>query len=80
MANVVAIMEGPAKKEWLYDSLIRDELEILRKKLKEVALEVCLTILDVAIIKHVNVWTTNNGIVQVALANVVKQFILGITG
>jgi len=50
MANVVAIMEGPAKKLWLKDSLIHDELEILRKKLKGVAFEVCLTILDVAII------------------------------
>jgi len=60
MANVVAIMEGPAKKLWLKDSLIHDELEILRKKLKGVAFEVCLTILDVAIIQHVNVWVQNN--------------------
>jgi hypothetical protein len=63
MANVVAIMEGPAKKDWLHDSLIKDELEIIRKQLKGVALEVCLTILDVAVVKHVNVWTNNNGTV-----------------
>jgi len=57
MANVVTIMEGPAKKYWLKDSHIKNELEVLRKKLKGVAFDVCLTILDVAIVKHINVWT-----------------------
>jgi len=55
MANVHCIMEGPAKILWLKDSPNKKQLESLRKSLKRLSLEVCMTILDVAIVRHVGV-------------------------
>ena len=55
MANVYCIMEGPAKHIWLKESNSKDSLENLRRSLKRLSLEVCLTILDIAIVRHVGV-------------------------
>jgi hypothetical protein len=56
MANVYCIMTGPAKKVWLKESGSKEQLESLRKSLKRLSLEVCITILDVAIVRHVGVF------------------------
>ena len=54
MANVYCLMAGPVKNLWMKDSHIRDELNTLRKQVQKVAIDTCLTIIDVAIIRHIN--------------------------
>lgn len=63
MANMYSLMIGPVK-HWLTESLIRDELEIMRKSLKKLAIESCITILDVAIVKCIGVFHKNFALVQ----------------
>ena len=55
MANVYCLMAGPVKELWMKDSQIKEELNFLRKQVQKVAVETCLTIIDVAIIKGINV-------------------------
>ena len=64
MGNVYCLMIGPVKKLWLEKSHIQPELEIIRKSLKKLAIESCITILDVAIVKCVGVHTKNYAVVQ----------------
>jgi len=59
MGNVFSLMIGPAKKLWLKQSGNFNELEIIRRSLKKLAVESCLTILDVAIVRHVGVHAKN---------------------
>lgn len=63
MGNVYCLMIGPVKKLWLEKSHIQPELEIIRKSLKKLAIESCITILDVAIVKCVGVHTKNYAVV-----------------
>ena len=80
MANVYCLMAGPVKNLWLKDSMLWLELNALRKQVQKVAVETCLTLVDVAIIRHIGVHHKNNAVVQNALASNLKQFILGVTG
>lgn len=64
MANVYCLMVGPVKKLWLTESENKRELEVIRKSLKKLAIESCITIIDVTIIKCVNVFTKNFAVVQ----------------
>ena len=80
MANVYCLMAGPVKKLWMIDSQIRGELNIMRKQVQKVAIETCLTILEVAIVRNIGVHTQNFAVVQNTLASCLKQFILGLTG
>jgi len=63
MANVYCLMMGNVKNLWLKDSNIRDELNLIRKQVKRLAVKTCLTILDVAIIRHIRLHSTNYAIV-----------------
>lgn len=63
MGNVYALMIGPVKNLWLKDSIIKDELNILRQSLKKTAIESCITILDVALVKCIGVFTKNAALV-----------------
>lgn len=55
MANVYCLMAGPVKKIWMKDSQIKDELNILRKQVMKVAVDTCLTLIDITIIRSINV-------------------------
>ncbi len=80
MANVHCLMVGPVKKIWLENSENKKELEVIRKSLKKLAIESCIIILDVTIVKCVNVFTKNFAVVQNRLAQSLKQFLFGVTG
>jgi hypothetical protein len=79
-ANVFCLMTGNVKLLWLKDSLIKDELEVIRKQVKRLAVKTCLIILDVSIIKCIGKHSTSFAVVQDRLASSLKQFILGVTG
>jgi hypothetical protein len=53
MANLHCIMKGPAKQFWLQGSLIKGQLEVLRKSLVRVSLNMCIKIFDTAILRHI---------------------------
>jgi hypothetical protein len=72
MGNVYSLMIGPVKHLWLKKTLIRKELEIIRKSLKKLAIESCITILDVAIIRHVGLHVKNYAVVQDRLGQCIK--------
>ena len=55
MANVYCLMAGPVKTLWMKDSYIKEELNMLRKQVQKVAIDTCLTIIDVAIVRGINV-------------------------
>ena len=55
MANVYCLMAGPVKTKWMKESHIREELNMLRKQVQKVAVDTCLTIIDIAIVKGINV-------------------------
>jgi hypothetical protein len=80
MGNVYSLMIGPVKHLWLKKTLIRHELEVIRKSLKKLSIESCVTILDVAIVKHVGVHVKNYAVVQDRLGQSIKQFVYGVTG
>jgi len=80
MANVYCLMAGPVKTLWMKDSHIKDELNTLRKQVQKVAIDTCLTLIDVAIVKGINVHGPHYAITQNTLAGNLKQFILGVTG
>lgn len=80
MANVYCLMAGPVKTLWMKDSKIRAELNALRKQVQKVAVDTCLTIIDKAIIRCINVHSQHYAIVQNTLASSLKQFVLGVTG
>lgn len=63
MGNVYSLMLGPCKK-WLTNSLIKDELEIIRKSLKKLAVESCAVLLDVALCQCVGIFTKNHALIQ----------------
>ena len=63
MGNVYSLMIGPVKRLWLGPSLIKHELEVIRKSLKKLAIESCVTILDVAVIRHVGLHVKNYAVV-----------------
>lgn len=79
-ANVFCLMDGSVKRLWLKDSLIRDELEAIRKQVKRLAVKTCLIILDVSILKCIGKHSSSYAVVQDRLASSLKQFILGVTG
>jgi hypothetical protein len=79
MGNVYSLMIGPVKK-WLKNSTIKHELEVIRNSLKNLAIESCLTILDVTIVKCVGVFSKNFAVVQNRIGQCLKQFIFGVTG
>lgn len=79
MGNVYSLMIGPVKA-WLKDSLIHEELEVIRKSLKKLAVESCLVILNRAIVKHIGLHVKNYAVVQDRLGQCLKQFLYGITG
>ena len=64
MGNVYSLMSGPVKRIWLLRSHIQPELEVIRRSLKKLAIQSCITILDVAIVKCVGVHTKNYAVVQ----------------
>ena len=80
MANAYCLMAGPVKNLWMKDSYIKKELNMLRKQVQKVAIETCLTIIDVAIIRGIGTHSEHFAIVQNTLAGNLKQFILGVTG
>ena len=63
MANVYCLMVGPVKSLWLKDSLIKMELEAIQRQVKKIAIDTCLTIVDQAIIKHINVHSSHFAVV-----------------
>lgn len=63
MGNVYSLMIGPVKRLWLLRSHIEPELEVIRRSLKKLAIQSCITILDVAIVKCVGVHTKNYAVV-----------------
>ena len=79
-ANVFCLMDGSVKQQWLKDSLIKDELEAIRKQVKRLAVKTCLIIVDVSIIKCIGKHSSSYAVVQDRLASSLKQFILGVTG
>ena len=80
MGNVYSLMIGPVKKIWLKKSHNEHELEIIRKSLKKLAIESCLTILNVTLVKCIGVHTKNFAVVQNRIGQSLKQFIFGVTG
>jgi len=80
MANVYCLMVGPVKSLWMKDSQIRAELNVLRKQVQKVAVDTCLTLIDIAIIRCINQHSQFYAVVQNTLASSLKQFILGVTG
>ena len=80
MANVYCLMAGPVKTLWRRDSQIRTELNALRKQVQKVAVDTCLTLIDVAIVRGINLHAPHFAIVQNTLASNLKQFVLGVTG
>lgn len=64
MGNVYSLMVGPVKNLWLKKSNNSLELDIIRKSLKKLAIESCITILDVTIVKCVGVHSKNFAVVQ----------------
>jgi hypothetical protein len=57
-------MIGPVKKLWLKNSNNFEELDVIRRSLKKLAIESCLTILEVAIVRHVGVHVKNYAVLQ----------------
>jgi hypothetical protein len=64
MGNVYCLMIGPVKKLWLKNSNNFEELDVIRRSLKKLAIESCLTILEVAIVRHVGVHVKNYAVLQ----------------
>ena len=79
-ANIYCLMTGHVKKQWLQQSLIREELEVIRKQVKKLAVKTCLIIIDVSIVKCIGKHSISYAVVQDRLASSLKQFILGVTG
>jgi len=79
-ANIYCLMTGHVKKQWLQQSLIREELEVIRKQVKKLAVKTCLIIIDVSIVKCISKHSISYAVVQDRLASSLKQFILGVTG
>ena len=63
MGNVYSLMIGPVKHLWLKTSVIKKELETIRISLKKLAVESCITLLDVTLVKCVGVHTPNYAVV-----------------
>ncbi len=63
MGNVYCLMDGPVKHLWMKDSQIKDELNILRKQVQKVAVETCLTLLEVTIVRSINVHSAHFAVV-----------------
>ena len=63
MGNVWCLMHTQVKK-WNSNSIIKQELEVIRKSLKKLAIESCITILDVAMVKCIGVFSKNFALVQ----------------
>ena len=63
MGNVYSLMVGPAKTTWLEKCGIKNELKIIRKNLKKLAVKSCCVILDVTICKHVGHFSKNHAMV-----------------
>lgn len=80
MANVFCLMAGPVKKLWMRDSHIKAELNTLRKQVQKVAIDTCLSLLDIAITRLIGVHSQHYAVVQNTLASCLKQFIMGLTG
>jgi hypothetical protein len=78
--NVFCLMVGPVKNLWLKDSLMKGELELIRKQVKKLAVQSCLTIIDVSIARCIGKHSISFAVVQNMLANSLQQFILGVTG
>ena len=72
MANVYCLMAGPVKNLWIKDSLIGDELNALRHQVQKVAVDTCLTLVDVAIIRSIGAHSQMYAVVQNALASNLK--------
>lgn len=79
-ANVFCLMVGAVKNLWLKDSLIKEELEVIRKQVKRIAVKTCLIIVDISIVKCIGKHSISYAVVQDRLASSLKQFILGVTG
>jgi len=47
---------------------------------KKIAVETCLVILDVAIVRSIGVHVPNFAVIQNNLASCLKSFVLGVTG
>jgi hypothetical protein len=47
---------------------------------QKVSIDTCLTLIDVAIVRGINVHSLHYAVVQNTLASCLKQFILGLTG
>ena len=62
-ANVFCLMRGPVKKLWIKKSNIKEELEVIRKQVKSLAIKSCITILDVSIIKCIGKFSTSFAVV-----------------
>lgn len=69
MANVYCLMIGPVKTLWLKDSQIKPELEAIRSQVKKIAIDTCLTIIDIAIVKSIGVHQQHSAVVQNNLAS-----------
>lgn len=63
MANVFCLMAGPVKKLWMRDSHIKAELNTLRKQVQKVAIDTCLSLLDIAITRLIGVHSTHFAVV-----------------
>ena len=80
MANVHCLMSNTVKTQWMKESHIKEELNRIRKQVQQIALEVCITILDVAMIRCIGVHSRLYAVVQSTIASQLKSFILGVTG
>ena len=56
------------------------ELEAIRKQVKKIAVDTCLEIVDVSIVKSIGVHVPHFAVIQSNLASCLQQFILGVTG
>lgn len=80
MANVYSLMVGPVKTLWIKNSNNDKELDVIRRSLKKLAVESCITLLDVTIVKCVGVYQKNHAVVQNRIGQSLKQFLFGVTG
>lgn len=67
-------------KRWLRECIIASELETIRKSIKKLAIESCITVLDVTMVKCIGSFSKNFALVQNRIGQGLKMFVLGVTG